>query len=155
MATLAIKDQALTVNVEGLDKVFALRSSITVPFAHIVGVTARPDISKVMFMPVGSQFRGVRHTGLIVAGTLLMADGSGNVFCDVHDDKKALVIELNHDEFKRIIVEISDQTPEQARDMIEAAIGHRTPDAEAVQEDKKPDEPRPDPEGTNRVRPTF
>jgi hypothetical protein len=155
MATITIKDQTLCVNVEGLDKVFALRSSITVPLAHVVSVTARPDISKVMYMPVGSQFRGVRHTGLIVAGTLLMADGSGNVFCDVHDDKNALVIELQHDEFKRIIIELSDQTPEQARDMIEAAIGHRTPDSEAVEEDRQGDEPRPDPEGTNRVRPTF
>ncbi len=155
MATLAIKDQALTVNMEGLDKVFALRSSITVPLAHIVSVTARPDISKVMYMPVGSQFRGVRHTGLIVAGTLLMADGSGNVFCDVHDENNALVIELQHDEFKRIIVEASDQTPEQARDMIEAALGHRTPDAEVVKEDRRADEPRPVPEGTNRVRTTF
>ncbi len=155
MATLAIKDQALTVNMEGLDKVFALRSSITVPLAHVVSVTARPDISKVMYMPVGSQFRGVRHTGLIVAGTLLMADGSGNVFCDVHDDKNALVIELQHDEFKRIIVEPSNQSPEQARDMIEAALGHRTPDAEVVQADRRADEPQQVPEGTNRVRTTF
>lgn len=155
MATLAIKDQSLCVNMEGLDKVFALRSSITVPLAHISSVTARPDISKVMYMPVGSQFRGVRHPGMIVAGTLLMADGSGNVFADVHDEKNALLIELHHDEFKRLILEVSGQTPEQARDMIEAAIGHRTPDAEAVRDDRRPDEPRPEGSDTSRERPNF
>lgn len=155
MATLSIKDQVLSVNMEGLDKVFALRSSIAVPLSHVVSVTARADISKVMYMPVGAQFRGVRHPGLIVAGTLLMADGSGNVFCDVHDEKNAVVIELQHDEFKRLIVEVSNMAPEQAQLMIEGALGHRTPDTEAVKDDRRPDEPRPDPEGTNRVRPTF
>lgn len=165
MATLEIKDASLVVNIEGMDVVMALRSSITVPLAHVTGVTARPDIAKVMYMPVGSQFRGVRNPGHVVAGTLVMADGSGYVFCDVHDETKALAIELAHDEFKRLIIEVSGQTPEQARDLILAAVGPRlaaapgdvspAPTAQTtvpaqVESDPKPDEPRAVPAGTSR-----
>lgn len=149
MATIDIKDRQLVVTIEGLDKVMALRSSITVPLAHVTGVTARPDITQVMFMPVSSKFRGVRNPGTVVAGTLTMADGSGYVFCDVHDATKALAIELEHDEFKRLIVEVSGQTPEAARDLILAAVGPRLGDAAGrVEGDAKPDQPRPVPEGS-------
>jgi len=149
MATIEIKDNALLVTVEGFDKILALRSSITVPLAHITGVTARPDISKVMYMPVESQFRGVHSPGNVLAGTLIMADGSGNVFCDVHDDTRAVAIDLHHDEFKRLILEVSERTPEQARDLILAAIG-RPVGGSSVESEPKPDEPRVVPAGTSR-----
>jgi len=149
MATIEIKEQALLVTMQGMDKILALRSSIAVPLAHITGVTARPDIVKVMYMPVESQFRGVRNPGSVIAGTLVMADGSGNVFCDVHDETRALSIDLQHDQFKRLIIEVSDRTPEQARDLILAAIGPRV-SGSSVESDTKPDQPRATPSGTSR-----
>lgn len=149
MATIEIKDQALVITIEGLDKVMTLRSSITVPLVHITGVTARPDISKLMYMPVETQFRGVRHPGIVVAGTLVMADGTGYVFCDVHDETRALAIDLRHDEYKRIIIEVSDRTPEESRDLILAAVGPGV-GAAALEADRKGDEPRRVPAGTSR-----
>lgn len=149
MATIDIKDNALLVTVEGFDKILALRSSITVPLAHITGVTARPDISKVMYMPVESQFRGVRSPGHVLAGTLFMADGTGNVFCDVRDETRSVAIDLQHDEFKRLILEVSDRTPEQARDLILTAIGRPVGES-SVESEPKPDEPRVVPAGTSR-----
>lgn len=149
MATIEIKDQALVITIEGLDKIMTLRSSITVPLAHITGVTARPDISKLMYMPVEAQFRGVRHPGIVVAGTLVMADGTGYVFCDVRDETKALAIDLRHDEYKRIIIEVSDRTPEESRDLILAVVGPEV-GAAALDSDRKGDEPRRVPAGTSR-----
>lgn len=150
MATLQIKDQNLIVTIEGMDKILALRSSITVPLAHITGVTARPDITKVMYMPVESQFRGVRNPGSVVAGTLVMSDGSGYVFCDVHDETRALAIELHHDEFKRLIIEVSGHTPEEARDLILAAVGPLPSQPQDAVESEQPDSPRRIPAGTSR-----
>ena len=149
MATIEIKDNVLLVTVEGFDKILALRSSITVPLSHITGVTARPDISKVMYMPVESQFRGVRNPGHMLAGTLVMADGTGNVFCDVRDETRAVAIDLQHDEFKRLILEVSERTPEQARDLILTAIGRPVGES-SVESEPKPDEPRVVPAGTSR-----
>jgi hypothetical protein len=149
MATIEIKEQALLVTMQGMDKILALRSSIAVPLAHITGVTARPDIAKVMYMPVESQFRGVHSPGHVVAGTLVMADGSGNVFCDVHDETKAVSIDLHHDQFKRLIIEVSDRTPEQARDLILAAIGPQA-SGSSVESDAMPDQPKVERAGTTR-----
>lgn len=149
MATLEIKNQSLVVTVEGIDKLFTFRHSITVPLAHVIGVEVRPDIEKIMYMPVETQFRGVRVPGTVVAGTLVLADGSGNVFCDVRNQEQAIVIDLRHDEFKRLIVELSDQTPEVAKSRIEAALGHLTPSSTLAWE-KAPDQPENVAGGTSR-----
>ena len=129
MATLELTDHTLHVTIEGIDKVLALRSSIRVPLAQIVGVTARPDITELMYMPVGAQFLGVHDPGKVLAGRLTLADGTGVVFCDVRDAQHALAIDLHHHEYKRLLIEVSGQTPEQARASIEAAVGHVLPAA--------------------------
>jgi hypothetical protein len=149
MATLEIKDQSLVVTIEGIDKLFTFRSTISVPLPHIVGLAVRPDLSNIMYMPVETQFRGVRVPGAVVVGTLILADGSGNVFCDVRDQSRAIVIDLAHDQFKRLIVELTDQTPEEARARIEAALGHPVPSSTLAWE-KMPDQPHNTAGGTSR-----
>lgn len=123
MAKLDIKDRCLVVTIEGMDKMLTLRSTITVPLGHVTGVTARPDVSDVMYMPAGVRFRGVHVPGHEVVGTIRMADGSGSVFCDFRNPQGTLAIDLRDHEFKRLILELSGETPEQARDRIFQAAG--------------------------------
>jgi hypothetical protein len=149
MATIEIKDKALHVNIEGLDKILALRSSITVPLSHIRSVAARPDISKLMYMSVTAKFRGVNTPGHLLAGTLVMADGSGDVFCDVRDGENAIAIELHHEQYKRLILEVSGHTPEAARDLILAASGAPRVGG-LVEAEANPGEPRHGPAGNTR-----
>ena len=149
MATLEIKNQSLVLTIEGIDQLFTFRRSITVPLAHVTGVEVRPDLSKIMFMPVEAQFRGVHVPGSIVAGTLVLADGSGKVFCDVRNAEQAIVIDLRGHGFKRLIVELSDQTPEVARVRIEAALGRISPPSTLAWE-KSPDQPENVAGGTSR-----
>ena len=149
MATLDVSDQSLIVTIEGFDKVLSLRSTITIPLSQIAGVSARPDISKLMSMPVESRFLGVRHPGTVLAGTLTMADGSGAVFCDVHDEHKAIAIDLHHHEYKRLIIEVSGRTPEEARDFIVAAVGAPLPGTKHAV-DENPDQPASARTGTAR-----
>ncbi len=149
MATLEIKNQSLTLTLEGLDQLFTLRHSITVPLAHVTGVAVRPDLTKIMYMPVEAQFRGVHVPGSVLVGTLVLADGSGKVFCDVRNAERAIVIDLRHDAFKRLIVELTDQTPEVAKGRIEAALGHLTPPSTFAWE-RSPDQPHSVAGGTSR-----
>ena len=149
MATLDIRDHALVVSIEGIDKLFTFRSTIVVPLTHIAGIAVRPDLTGIMNMPVHSQFRGVRVPGSLVAGTLILADGSGNVFCDVHDAQNAIAIDLRHDEFKRLIVELTNQSPEDARARFEAALGHPATHSTLPWE-PRPDEPDRVGDGTSR-----
>ena len=122
MATIEITDSSLIVHVEGLDKLFTLKSSITVPLAHVRSVTVRPDVRDLMYMEMGATFRGVQSPGWLVAGTLRTADESHYVFCDVHDPNRAIAIELEHDVYQRLLVEISNESPEEAQRRIERAV---------------------------------
>lgn len=121
MATIEITDSSLIVHVEGLDKLFTLKSSLTVPLAHVKGVTLRPDVRDLMYMEMGATFRGVQSPGWLVAGTLRSEDKSRYVFCDIHDPNRAIAIELEHDAYQRLLVEVSNETPEEARLRIERA----------------------------------
>jgi len=78
MATISIDRNHLTVEVHGADKLWALKSRLTIPLKHVRGATADPGMAR---EPKG--FRGpVTHLpGVIVAGTFHQ-DGQ-KVFWDV------------------------------------------------------------------------
>lgn len=122
MATIEIKDGALTVHVTGIDRLFALRSSLSVPLAHVARVVPRPAVPELWAIEAGTKFRGVQRPGTLCAGTVTQGDGEGYVFCDVHDPQQAIAVELHHDACKRLIVELSDETPEVAAQRITDAV---------------------------------
>ena len=122
MASIELKDRSLIVHVEGIDRLLSLRSTLTVALRHVTGIIAKPPMYNEMFMSSGERFRGVQIAGVMCAGTVRTHDGSGYVFCDVHDPERAISIELEHDTFKRLLVELSDETPAEAKERIEAAI---------------------------------
>ncbi len=141
MASLALHDHSLVVRLEGVDRLLAMRGSVTIPLGHITGVTGRPDLSKMMFMPAGTQFRGEQRAGHFVVGTVVMADGTGKVFLDVRDPARAVSLELARDDYRQVVFEPDDRSPEEAKAFIDAALGHRTPSSPASLA-KPADEPR-------------
>ena len=56
--------------------------------------------------------------GVLTAGNFYQQGGI--VFYDVHDPERTVVLELEHETYKRLIVEVED--PEQTRAMIDRAI---------------------------------
>src|SRR3954471_20863395 len=42
MASIEIKDDSLIIHIHGWDKLLALRSTLTIPLAHVKGAVARP-----------------------------------------------------------------------------------------------------------------
>ncbi len=122
MARIEIQDGTLTIQVEGFDMLLALRSSLSVPLARVSGVQVRPDLTALTQMEDGAALRGVFVPGRLLVGTCPLPDGEGQVFCDFRDPLKTVAIDLHHDRFRRLIVEVSDETPESARDRILAAL---------------------------------
>lgn len=57
MATISIDGNQLTVEVHGADKLWALKSRLTIPLKHVRGATADPGMTN---EPKG--FRGPVHT---------------------------------------------------------------------------------------------
>lgn len=122
MATIEIQDRSFVVHIEGYDKVLTMTGSITVPFGHVRAVQARPDLRDLLYMEMGSRFRGVQSPGKSIVGLLRSPQGAHDVSCDVRDEGRAIAIELDHDVYERIVVDISDESPDEAVRRIEQAI---------------------------------
>jgi hypothetical protein len=118
MARVSIDGDDLIVDVEGLDRLWALKSRLTVPLANVRGATADPGILR---GPKGIRAPGTHIPGVVVAGSFY-AEGE-RVFWDVHDAGKAIVIELGDDRYARLVIEVDD--PRSTVDMIETAVRHR------------------------------
>ncbi|RKT54303.1 hypothetical protein [Saccharothrix australiensis] len=103
MAQVHIDGDNLVVVIEGLNKLWALKSSLTIPLAHVRGATADPGIAK---EPKGIRAPGAHLPGVITAGTFHI-DGD-RVFWDVRDPAKAVVIELADERYARLVLQVDD-----------------------------------------------
>ncbi len=115
MTEVEIAGGEMRVVVEGFDKVLALRSSIAVPLSHIRGASQDPDALR---EPHGLRLMGTSLPGVVAAGSFY--DGEW-LFMDVHDPDRAVKIELDHERYKALIVEVAD--PAATVQAINAAIG--------------------------------
>ena len=103
MAVVTVSERDLEVEMQGLDKLWALKSRLTIPLEHVRGATHDPGM--VRGWP---RWRapGVFVPGVVRAGTF-REDGD-RVFWDVHDANKAIVIELADERYRRLVVEVED-----------------------------------------------
>jgi hypothetical protein len=117
MAKVRIDNDSVVVDMEGLDRLWALRSSLTIPLANVRGATADPGM---IGEPKGVRVGGTSVPGVIRAGSFRV-DGE-HVFWDVHDAAKAVVVELSDERYARLVIEVDD--PRATVDLIERAV-HR------------------------------
>ena len=114
MVELAIEGENLHLRMTGLDRILALKSELTIPLAHIRAVTPRPHDAHGWFH--GLRF-GTNIPGVVIAGTFLTGDGL--VFYDVHDPDKTIALDIAHEIYRRVIVQV-EESPEEAVARIEA-----------------------------------
>ena len=117
MSKIHVEGDELIVEIEGLDKLWALKSRLVIPLANVRGATADPGILK---ESKGLRTPGAHVPGVITAGTFRL-DGE-RVFWDVHDAAKALVIELADERYARLVVQVAD--PRATVALIERSLNH-------------------------------
>ena len=66
----------------------------------------------------GLKLWGSNVPGILTAGTFYQQNRI--VFYDVHDPERTVVLDLDHEHYDRLIVEVED--PERAREMVERAL---------------------------------
>ena len=118
MAHLTIENGTLTVTMQGIDKILALRGHLSVPLAHIRGVDVRPPEAFAFFhgFKIGTNLPGV-----VTAGTFITAEG--HVFYDVHDPERTIGVDLEGETYQRLIIEVdAGATPEDVAARIDGAI---------------------------------
>jgi hypothetical protein len=118
VATITIDAGVLTVRIEGLDKLWSFQSQLQIPLAHVRGASTDPAV---IGRPEGWRGPGSRIPGVITAGTF-HHDGT-KVFWDVHDMAKAVAIEVEHDVYERLVIEVDD--PRATAELIERALAQR------------------------------
>lgn len=104
MAEVELTQDTLIVHVQGMDQLWALRSSLEIPLSHVVGAGA--DSAAALEWWKGLRALGTYVPGVITAGTFYQ-EGEW-VFWDVHDPEKTVAIQLRDERYARLIIEVED-----------------------------------------------
>jgi hypothetical protein len=119
MVEVIVEGDRVAFNVEGLHKLWSFRSRLDIPLAHITGVEANHD-------QVGRWWRGVKLVGTQMPGLLaagMFVYHGEIVFWDVRDPAKTIIVSLDHEFYKKLIIEVAD--PQATTAMFRQAIGQR------------------------------
>lgn len=116
MVTVSVNGDRIRFEMEGWDKLWAIRSHLEIPLAHVKGVRADPEAARGWWH--GIKLMGTNIPGILAAGTFYQGDGA--VFFDVHNPERGIVLDLDHEHYKRLVIEV-ENTDETVR-MIEQAI---------------------------------
>jgi len=119
MVTVSVEGERVAFNVEGMDKLWSLRSRLEIPIAHITGAEVNHE-------QVGRWWHGLKLLGTDLPG--LFAAGmfryhGETVFWDVRDPAQAVIVSLEHETYKKLIVEVADPAATVAT--LQSVIGRR------------------------------
>ena len=119
MVTVTRAGKTMRFEIEGFDKVLALKGHIELPLAHVTGARVDPTAAKGWWH--GVHLPGTDLPGLVIAGSFYQSGRM--VFYDVHHADHAIVVELDHEDYDRLIVEVRD--PVATAKLINDAVANR------------------------------
>jgi hypothetical protein len=115
MVEISAKDDRFVFEVLGVDKFWSLRSRLEIPIEHVKA--ARVDPHPAMGWFAGLKLAGADFPNFFRAGTFYQ---EGNlIFWDVRHPENTIVIDLDHEHYGRLIIEVAD--PEAAVKLIQDA----------------------------------
>jgi hypothetical protein len=104
MVDVTIEGDHAVFQVEGFDKVWALRSRLEIPLTHLTNVEANAE--QVGRWWHGFKVMGTDVPGVFAAGTFYFHNEL--VFWDVHDPARTIIVSLEHERYKKLILEVAD-----------------------------------------------
>ncbi len=116
MVALSISDGNLELQVRGADRLWALKSALTIPLRHITGIRLDPSVARGWWH--GIKLPGTNIPGVLTAGTFYQH--GKRVFWDVHNPENTIVIELRDERYDALIVEAAD--PQLTVELVRAAL---------------------------------
>ena len=103
--------------VQGWDKLWSLSSKLSIPAANIVSAKSVPGVEMKWFDAL--KLAGTGVPTLFRAGAFLQH--SELVFWDVRNREKAIIVTLEHERYKKLIIEVAD--PAQAVALLNGVAG--------------------------------
>lgn len=119
MVDVTVHDDRITFEVEGLDKLWALKSRLEIPLAHVKSVRYDADAAKGWWH--GVKLGGTSLPGVITAGTFYQKGRL--VFYDAHTPDNTIVVELDHEHYDQLVLQV--RNPAGAAQEITAAIARK------------------------------
>ena len=125
MTKVEIQDDRLIARIQGLDQVLALRSELSIPLEHVQGAAVSPtEVRKRSGNLLRLHVPATDVPYVVMAGSFLFLDGE-HAFWDVHDPDRTVAIELDHERFAKLVLEVED--PQATVAAINAAIAGEPP----------------------------
>jgi hypothetical protein len=115
MVNVTVDGTRVIFTVEGMHKLWAMRSQIEIPLAHIVDAEVNHDLVNAWWH--GFKLIGTDMPGLFAMGTFYYHREL--VFWDVTDLQKTIIVSLEHERYKKLIIEVDD--PAATAAMLKAA----------------------------------
>jgi hypothetical protein len=110
VAAVELDDTNLTVKIEGWDRVWALKTQLEIPLAHVREARVDPGVRMGW---KALKLGGTALPGVIAAGRFY--EHGDLMFWDVRDAEKAIVIEMNDERYKRLVIQVDDPAATVAR----------------------------------------
>jgi hypothetical protein len=121
MVEVTVSGDKATFEVNGLHKLWSLKSRLEIPLAHIKGVQADPSHALGWFKGLG--LVGTNVPNIFRAGTFYQ---EGNlIFWDVRNPERTIVVDLKDENYSKLIVEVED--PEASVNLLNDAISQHQP----------------------------
>jgi hypothetical protein len=118
MPRLELTSQELVVHLSAWESIWSLRRSFSVPLAQVRGATEDKGFGA---EALGLRIPGTYVPGVIAAGTFIK--GGDKQFVYIRRKLQTIVIELNGNDWARLVIGVRDARAEAAR--INAAIARR------------------------------
>lgn len=120
MVEVAVEGDRAVFRIESLDKLWAFRSQLEIPLAHITAVDLNhEEVGRRWWH--GFRLMGTEMPGFLAAGTFFYQGGLA--FWDVHDPTKTIIVSLEHEHYKKLIMEVADPVGTVA--LLREVIGQR------------------------------
>jgi hypothetical protein len=103
-----IENDRLIARIQGLDQVLAFKSELSISLAHVKGAAVSPpEVRRRWRNPLRMRVPGSDMPYVVMAGSFVFLDGE-HAFWDVHDPDRTVVIELDHERFTKLVLEVED-----------------------------------------------
>lgn len=102
MVKLTVTERYVTVDLQGIKKFLALKSSIKIPVKCIKKVSTEQIKWMVFVVKAGTNF-----PGLLMAGTFFRREGM--VFYYVRDPQKCVSLTLENHQYRKVVVQVDDK----------------------------------------------
>ena len=116
MVDITLHGDSVTFEIEGIDKLWALKSHLESPLIHIKGARVDEEAAKGWWH--GVRLPGTDLPGLITAGTFYRKGRM--VFYDTHKPEHTIVVDLDHESYDTLILQVRD--PQASAKMLTDAV---------------------------------